>query len=151
MHPFPIPIKKMMPFLRRFLFVIMLQSFNCSASSTTPDFQGYWAQFRTASLTNDYAALANLTRFPLEVEDVVDGIPVATYGENDLNKIFPKIMSQTVYQPQGDELLETTMEEILRKKEKATFDTAATEVRIAQFQFNVINGKWLLVRAYLEE
>src|SRR4051812_42699355 len=102
------------------LMMFLFQTLSCSASSGNPDFQGYWAQFRAASLSNDYATLVNLTKLPLEVKDVVDENSIVTYGKNDLSKIFPKLMSQTVYVPKGDDLLETTMTEIVKKKEKVT-------------------------------
>ncbi|RYG46687.1 MAG: hypothetical protein EOO01_15845 [Chitinophagaceae bacterium] len=102
-------------------------------------------------MSSPYTAMADLTKLPLEVKGVDDSEPVVHYGSDELNTIFPKLLSQVVYQSNGDDLLETTMGEIVKKMEKVTYDPKATSIRIEQFQFNVVNGKWLLVRAYLEE
>lgn len=141
-----------MQFIKQCLLVIFLyHAAGCSAVTSDTDFQVYWGKFRAASLTSDYFALANLTKFPLEVKGVDDSSPVLVFGKNELDKIFPKLMAQTIYQYKGENLIETTLKDVLLKTEKVVFNADDTNIRIEQFEFKLINGKWFLIRAYLEE
>ena len=126
-------------------------SVSCSAESPQSDFQPFWSKFRAASLANDYATLATLTKFPLEVKGVDDSVAVKKYQKEQLNTIFPKLISQTVFLPKDNDVVETKLREVLTKTEKVEYKTTDKEIRVEQFQFQLINGKWLLVRAYLEE
>ena len=126
-------------------------SVSCSAESPQSDFQPFWNKFRAASLANDYATLATLTKFPLEVKGVDDSVAVKKYQKEQLNTIFPKLISQPVFLPKDNDVVETNLREVLTKTEKVEYKTTDKEIRVEQFQFQLIDGKWLLVRAYLEE
>ena len=126
-------------------------SISCTAESPQSDFQPFWNKFRAASLANDYATLATLTKFPLEVKGVDDSIPIRKYEKAQLNTIFPKLMSQPVLLPKDNDVVEKNLREVLTKTEKVEYNNTDKEIRVEQFQFQLINGKWLLVRAYLEE
>ena len=126
-------------------------SISCTAESPQSDFQPFWNKFRAASLANDYTTLATLTKFPLEVKGVDDSIPIRKYEKAQLNTIFPKLMSQPVLLPKDNDVVETNLREVLTKTEKVEYNNTDKEIRVEQFQFQLINGKWLFVRAYLEE
>lgn len=133
------------------LLMLFLHAVSCSAAPNDKDFQVYWNKFRAATVANDYSALAELTKVPLEVKGVDDSIPLKTYGKAELTKIFPKLMSQIVYQYKGEEVVEAPLKDILVKKERVEVSATDKEIRIEQFEFALVNDKWLLVRAYLEE
>ena len=126
-------------------------SVSCTAESIQSDFQPFWNKFRAASLANDYATLATLTKFPLEVKGVDDSVPDEKYKKEQLSAIFPNLMSQPVFLPKDNDVVETNLREALTKTEKVEYKNTDKEIRVEQFQFQLINGKWLLVRAYLEE
>lgn len=125
-------------------------SLTCSAASDA-DFQLFWDKFRTASLTHDYPTLVKLIYFPLEIKGITDDTPVEKYGADTLPQLFPKLMSQLVMQYEGNELIETTLEDIIRKKIKVSVAKGDKHIRIEEFQFTLINGKWYLTEAYLQE
>lgn len=135
---------------RIILAIFLCFSVSCSAATPETDFQGYWDQFSAASLSNDYPALSKLIRFPLEIRGVDDSSPIEMYSKDQLNKIFPKLLSQIVLTPHGDELLETPLIELMKKK-KLSINKLDKSARVEQFEFEFIQGKWYLVRAYLEE
>ena len=126
-------------------------SVSCTAEPIQSDFQPFWNKFRAASLANDYATLATLTKFPLEVKGVDDSVPDEKYKKEQLSAIFPNLMSQPVFLPKDNDVVETNLREALTKTEKVEYKNTDKEIRVEQFQFQLINGKWLLVRAYLEE
>ena len=133
------------------LVIFLVVSASCSAEPPQSDFQFFWNKFRAASLANDYATLTTLTKFPLEVKGVDDSIPVKKYRKEQLNTIFPKLMSQPVFLPKDNDVVETNLREVLTKMEKVEYKTTDKEIRVEQFKFQLIKGKWLLVKAYLEE
>jgi len=133
------------------LIIFLMVSVSCTAEPIQSDFQPFWNKFRAASLANDYATLATLTKFPLEVKGVDDTVPDEKYKKEQLNTIFPKLMSQPVFLPKDNDVVETNLREALTKTEKVEYKNTDKEIRVEQFQFQLINGKWLLVRAYLEE
>ena len=133
------------------LIVSLATSISCSAKPPPSDFQSFWSIFRAASLANDYTTLITLTKFPLEVKGVDDSVPVKKYEKAQLNTIFPKLLSQPVFLPKDNDVVETTLRETLTKTEKVEYKPTDKEIRVEQFQFQFIDGKWLLVRAYLEE
>ena len=133
-----------------YLIASLLVSFSAGASAignTSANFQTYWHQFRTATLTNDYATFANFTRFPLPVK----GRFTVTYQASEITKIFPRLMAQTIYQYQGGNLTKTTLLEAIKTKEKINYDAKDKIIRVDQFEFKFIDGKWFLTKAYLEE
>jgi hypothetical protein len=134
-----------------FLVIFVLGSISCSAGPAESDFQSYWTKFRAASLALDYTTLATLTKFPLEVKGVDDSIPIKKYEKAQLNTIFSKLISQPVFQYKGNDVIETTLKELVAKQEKVEYKATDAQIRVEQFEFQLINGKWLLVRAYLEE
>jgi len=131
--------------------IFLMASISCNAESPQSDFQSFWNKFRAASLANDYTTLATLTKLPLEVKGVDDSVPIRKYEKAQLNTIFPKLMSQPVLLPKDNDVVETNLREILNKTEKVEYNNTDKEIRVEQFQFQLINGKWFFVKAYLEE
>ena len=133
------------------LALFFIASVSCNAEPPKSDFQPFWNKFKAASLANDYTTLATLIKFPLEIKGVDDSVPVKKYEKAQLNTIFPKLLSQPVFLPKDNDVVETTLRETLTKTEKVEYKPTDKEIRVEQFQFQLINGNWLLVRAYLEE
>lgn len=136
-----------------FCFKLLIMLYLSAACQAAPlkhsDFQLFWQEFREASLADDYATLASLTKFPLQVKGLSDGQLAASYNANEFRKIFPQLLTQVVYQYQDGNLTETTLKKIIRKKEKITASPKETEIRVDQIKFKLIDGKWFLTRAYL--
>jgi hypothetical protein len=121
------------------------------ASSPSPDFQLYWAEFRTAALADDYQTLETLTRFPLEVRGVDDSMPTVRYKKEQFETIFKTIMQQTIIESTEEDYIETTMKAIVDKTDTVASDALDEEQRVEQLVFQNIKGRWMFVRAYVEE
>lgn len=125
-----------------------------TAIGQTPDkeqsFELFWIKFRNAVLTEDYPSLNKLVKFPLEVKGVDDETPANFYVQGELAEIFPKLLDQVVYNYEKEDLEENSLRELIRKKEVITIATNKTHHRVDQFEFQNINGQWMLTRAYLE-
>lgn len=135
------------------LAILVCFSLGCSAALPPErDFQLFWNKFKAASLANDYPALEKLIHFPLEVKGVVDDIPIEKYGKNDLRKIFPKLMMQTVSHYDGaDKFIDMPFADLIKTIDKVDAAVEDKHIRVEQFEFDLIDGKWYLVSAYLEE
>ncbi|HWV16529.1 MAG TPA: hypothetical protein VN030_13940 [Cellvibrio sp.] len=141
--------KSKLIFCLTLLIMLPLSAASQSAPLKHSDFQLFWQEFREASLADDYATLASLTKFPLQVKGLSDEPLAANYKANEFKKIFPQLLTQVVYQYQDGKLTETTLKEVIRKKEKIAASPKETEIRVDQIKFKLIDGKWFLTRAYI--
>lgn len=137
-------------FLGCFLSFFLMSSIACQASNQNQPFDAFWKEFRNAVLTEDYPSLNKLVKFPLEVKGVDDETPANFYVQGELAEIFPKLLDQVVYNYEKEDLEENSLRELIRKKEVITIATNKTHHRLDQFEFQNINGQWMLTKAYLE-
>ena len=128
-------------------------SLGCSASlSSERDFQLFWSKFKAASLANDYSTLEKMIHFPLQVKGVVDDMPIESYSKNELRKIYPKLMMQTVSHYDGaDKFIDMSFADLIKTIDKVNVGVDDKYIRVEQFEFDLIDGRWYLVSAYLEE
>ncbi len=141
-----------MNMLSRFLTCLfLLLPISCTATEKTTSFEEFWLKFREASLNKNYTELAGLVKLPLEVKGVDDETPSKYYDAEQLETVFPCIMEQIVYVYVNDEPMEQSLSDVLVEKTTVIINPKKTTYRLDQFQFEKIDGKWLLTRAYLEE
>ncbi|HWV16530.1 MAG TPA: hypothetical protein VN030_13945 [Cellvibrio sp.] len=123
-----------------------------AASATEHNFQAFWDKFKAASLANNYPELEKMIYFPLAIKGTTDDVPIKKYGKNDLRKIYPKLMQQTVSQlDSADKFIDMPFAELIKKIDKVDASTEDQHTRVEQFEFSLINNQWYLVSAYLEE
>lgn len=136
--------------LRMFLVFAVMVSCSCTASQDG-DFQSFWVEFRRASLAGDLAAIEKMAKMPLEVRGADDSMAVRMCDAKMLAEVFPAILAQTIYRYQGDEVTELSLRVVLEKTPAVAIQEGQNEVRVEQFEFGQVDGRWRLVRAYLEE
>jgi hypothetical protein len=113
-------------------------------------FELFWVKFRDAALAEDYPSLNKLVKFPLEVKGVDDETPASFYSHGELAEIFPTLLDQIVYNYEQENVEENSLRELVRKKEVIKISPDKTHHRVDQFEFQKVNGQWMLTRAYLE-
>lgn len=133
-----------------FLISIFISAVACQAGNKNQTFDEFWSEFRTSVLSDDYEKLNNLVQLPLEVRGAHDDIPAEFVSAEQLKEITPKLLDQTIFLYEQDDLKETTFREIIKNMKTADIQPDKTRHRIEQFEFELVKGRWLLVRAYLE-
>jgi len=138
----------------RSLFLLLMLLFPVLSYAGEHDSEAnlFWQKFRHA-VAGNVQEVAELTGFPFEVHGPVDSAPVIRYDRKHFPPIFRRLCSQRVEVPQGGKFVEKSMLEVIKEKETlGPKDFLTSEcIRINQFVFNRIKGKWLFVQAYLEE
>lgn len=140
----------MFKLLRLMLAFAVVVSCSCTASPDG-DFQTFWTEFRRASLAGDLAAIEKMSKMPLEVRGVDDSIPARMCDAKELAKVYPALLAQTIYRYQGDEVTESSLRDVLEQTPSVASHAGEQDVRVEQFEFGRVDGRWRLVRAYLEE
>lgn len=135
-----------------FLLAISMQAV-CLGAENTDSAGKFWTAFRTAVLINDQPKLLEMTSLPLEVRGVSDRTPPRYYSRRQFSTIFKKLLMQSEDLPVEGHLVTKTMLALLYDKRELTPKDldADTFFRFHQFVFERRKGRWLLVRAYLEE
>ncbi|HSC67890.1 MAG TPA: hypothetical protein VLC79_09380 [Cellvibrio sp.] len=141
----------MIVLLKRVLFFMIVISSGCVANNSENSYQSFWEEFRVAVLADDYRKLEKLTQFPLEVKGVDDSMPIVQYKKEQFQAVFQKIMAQPMKIPHEDTLIETTMRGVVDKTTTVSVEVGYDEQGVEQLVFQNVKGKWLLVRAYLDE
>lgn len=111
-------------------------------------FLSFWTNFRTAVLQSDAKALDSLTLFPLVIKGTLDSDPVKKTGP----KNFPVVLKKCLAQPNIN--YSGTVADVI----KATTTFSAREytdmrnnmMRVEDFEFKKIKGKWLLYLIYID-
>lgn len=137
--------------LKLFICVFIIVSAPGQASNEGQAFELFWAEFREAALNEDYSSLSKLIRFPLEVKGVDNNTPTEFYPPDKIAEIFPALLEQVVYSYAKANLEGNSVRELIRKKKEAMkILPHKTNCQIDQFEFQKVNGQWLLTTAYLE-
>jgi hypothetical protein len=132
---------------------LLLFTTACSAQESASTPQRFWTEFRQAVLTNDSRKLVGMTHFPLEVRGVDDSQPAIQYKKEQFETIFKKILEQPVVAMEGEKVMTNTTKDIIGSTKSVTkaHTMTADSFRVDQLVFELRNGQWKLVRAYLEE
>ena len=137
----------------KFLSFLLVYTVACSAQNTSPLPQQFWSEYRQAVIDNDMNKLADLTQYPLEIRGVDDSQPSTFYKRNQFAEIFTKALQQDVIELNGDQVItKTTKDKIIASETLVESDMMTKDsFRVDQLVFENKNGKWMLVRVYLEE
>jgi hypothetical protein len=125
----------------------------CSTEESTVSRQAFWTEFRQAVLASDVRKLAGMTDFPLEVRGVDDSQPAEKYSKEQFEGIIGKLLAQPVFSLKANEVVTSTTKDVIRSTNTITKDHAMTanSFRVDQLVFELRNGRWKLVRAFLED
>ena len=133
--------------------LIAVLSLACSGQVKSPDVAAFWDNFRQAVIANDNKAVLEMVRFPFEVRGPTDGEPVHHLDRQQFLNIYAKLLAQPVYLPESGKVVPRTMRELIVARPDLDPSNLLTPamVRFYQFEFTMIDGRWLFTRAYLEE
>lgn len=137
----------------RILALIIVLGVTCHAAEDSFTAGKFWVAFRGAVLSNQESKIISMTKLPLAVHGVSDGTPVKYYGRSEVPRLLHRILMQTEYLPVGNKLVMKTLLGLLYDKKFLTHEDlqAQDHFRFYQLEFEMIKGRWLLTRAYLEE
>jgi len=135
------------------IVLLTLFSVSCTASEKNQDANSFWQEFRQAVVNSDSSQVAPLTRFPFEVRGPMDSDPVIPQDPKGFVDIYERLLVQQVYLPEGGQIVGKTMRSLVAEKTNVNPEDFLTDdsFQVFQFQFRLIDGKWLFTRAYLEE
>lgn len=120
----------------------------CSvAAPPADDLQAFWQKFRAAAGAHDAKALAALTQFPFETRGVDDADPVKKHEP----AAFPELVKRMLSQNTGLAVKEETHAQLIARTTHVAAQGRGDSFRVGDLVFHRINGKWRLVRAYLDE
>lgn len=156
------------PLLAALLLACPLLASGCAAQTTAPApraasaastsgipaaLQTQWQAFRTAALAGDNAALAGMTRFPLEVAGTLDDSGVQRIGQDRFAATLTKVLNQdsglSPRQPQTNRDLVQQTQSLSQDPRKPT--VAGDQARVGALVFSRIGSQWKLTRVYLED
>jgi hypothetical protein len=139
--------------MRVVLTLVLYFGATCHAAQDRFPAGEFWASFRQAVLANDEKKIVSMTKLPLAVYGVSDNIPVTYYDRNEFPAIFRKILMQPEYLPVGNRIVSKTVLGLIYDKKVLTHNDLQNRdaFRFYQLEFEVINGRWFLTRAYLEQ
>jgi hypothetical protein len=121
-----------------------------AGKSAVQDFQGFWSDFRTATLANDLGRIMAMTRFPFRTRGPMDDDPVVSHGKDGFAKLWEKLLLQDPgLRPEPE-----TVRQLIQRKVRisaAEHGRGASTARVAGLVFERVNGRWFFTRAYVEE
>ena len=136
------------------LFSILLGmsigSISCNEETNidpTQSFSKFWKEFRQPSLNNDIPRILEMTKFPFKVKGDLD-----MDGSKSLNKIeFEKRFNSFMEQDIREGLTPESMRQYIKKNKVISPKIYDGQTSVALFSFELINGKWYFVNAYIED
>lgn len=133
--------------------VLLLQVTASSAAPSYSDANQFWQAFRNAVIKNDSQQIAALTRFPFEVHGVVDSDPVTHYDRKRFTQVLVQILAQRVFLPSNGKYTGKSMRQLIGEKKKIVDKDFLTPdiVRFHDLEFELVKGRWLLTKGYLDE
>lgn len=117
-------------------------------ASNGPVFKDFWKAFRSAALRGDMKALSSMIAVPFVVEDSLD----TRKRLDDVSavlELMPSLLDQDVGLSAEPESMRRYIER-LQEPNGMIPGSVEGRVRIGQFQFRRIGGRWMFVSAYLE-
>ena len=120
------------------------------AETEAKDFQAFWTEFRQAIKANDKDKVVSMTRFPFKTRGETDSDPVKTHTKESFLKIWDEMLkADPGLSPETD-----TMRRFVERKATITskdLGSGKGSVRIGNFVFEKVQGKWLFTMAYLDD
>ena len=111
--------------------------------------QDYWAAFRTSTLNNQPAAIADLTRFPFTVTGVIDA------GSREMNRAeFMSRWPALLIEDPGMTPQSSTMEAFVRATPtlRPSFcNGSGNQLRVGLWVFQLGTEGWRFVQAFVED
>ncbi|ONG56177.1 hypothetical protein BKE38_06630 [Pseudoroseomonas deserti] len=124
-----------------------------STSGIPSALQTQWQAFRAAVLAGDNAALASMTRFPLEVAGTLDDSGVQRIGQDRFAATLAKVLGHdsglSPRQPQTNRDLVQRTESLAQDPRRPT--ATDDQARVGALVFSRIGSQWKLTRVYLED
>jgi hypothetical protein len=114
-------------------------------SSSSSNFQQFWADFRMAALQNDVDRVIALTRFPFKTKGTLDSDPPKSYDMSAFRQLLPKLLAEDV----GLSSEPVSMKRYI--EQKTTVPEQGLKIRVGQFVFEKSQGKWAFAMAYVED
>ena len=140
-----------MSFARLFSAAAVFLVASCGAQSPNQakadTFAGFWSQFRRAVAEKDNNKLASLAAFPFQTRGVNDSDPV----ENHDKAWFTRNIDRLLDQDSGLSAEPENMRAYIGKKTVVLAQPPEGPVRVANFVFKKIGGKWLFAFSYVED
>ena len=133
----------------------LLVPISCAQSPTKrssgEEFQKFWSDFRAAALAKDTEKIVSMTNFPFKTKGILDSDPVAAHDASSFGKLLPKLLQQDVGKSREPEPMLRFMERKANVTAKDLGQPGANNVRVGQFVFQKVQGRWLFAQAYVEE
>ena len=131
------------------MILVLDDAAGCHAlADNGPAFRDFWKAFRSAALHGDMKALSPMIAIPFIVEDSLD-----TQKRLDevsaVLELMPSLLDQDVGLSAEPESMRRYIER-LREPSGTIPGSVEGRVRIGQFLFRRIGGRWMFVGAYLE-
>ena len=117
-------------------------------TSGNNDFQKFWNEFRLAVIKNDVDKVKSVTIFPFETRGEMDSDALVKYNKKEFNKLLRAYLLQEAYWLNEERSI-THYEEIKRTIKPSESQVQENEVRIGNLVFELKDGDWKLVFAYL--
>jgi len=113
----------------------------------------FWSEFRGAVINYKFDKVVSLTHFPFEIKGLDEYQPPEYHGRKGFRRNYERILVTPFVVEPGDKLLLGNMLKLVQKKTKLTRKDYLTAdiIRIEQFEFERIKGRWFFTRAYVEE
>jgi len=131
------------------LIIFSLTATSCNAetnSDSDGSFPVFWKKFRSASLNNDMDAILKMTRFPFVVKGDLDMNGVVSLNKIKFKNQFNKFLNQDI----RENLTPESMRSYIKKNKQVSPIIEDGQTTLGLFSFELINGTWLFVRAYVE-
>ncbi len=120
--------------------------------STEEGFRGFWRLFRDAVLANDLTMVKNLTKFSFETRGARDGSPLKKHSARDFDLLYLRLLQTD---PKTGPLRDN-MRELIWRKQDLTVNEIGTadslgEIHVGIFVFKRAKGRWLFIRANVDD
>lgn len=129
---------------------LLFYSTCCYAGQSANEF---WRDFRQAILNGETTAVASMTKFPLWVRGPDDSDPVYYYKQSEFLPIYRRLLNQRISIWKDDTVVSKTMYQVIKEKKQLDAQDLDSDklLSVENFEFQVVNGRWLFTRGYLED
>lgn len=132
------------------LLIMGIVSISCNAETnieSPQSFSIFWKEFRQPLLNNDMPRILEMTKFPFKVKGDLDMDGSKFLNKNEFKKQFNSFMEQDI----REDLTPESMRQYIKKNKSIFPKIDDGQTNIALFSFELIDGKWCFVSAYIED
>ena len=147
----PLPLTRTWSLLWR---ICLLASLGCAAEPAPSDLQQFWTRFRAAIERDDREAVAQMTRFPLEVKGMNESDAIDTFTRKEfLDVIYDAMLNQQEYLETDGKMVERPQREWILEKTDIEPRDQMHEGLAFIFSLEISKGAngWQLTRVYLHD